>query len=247
LKKALSILGLIPARAGSKRVTGKNIRELAGTPLIAYTISAAINSGIFSKIIVSTEDEKIADIAKKFGAKVPFLRPLEYAQDDSADIDWIQHLLQTLEQLETLPDCFAILRPTSPFRKPETIQRAWNQFLSDPSVDSLRAIEKCSQHPAKMWEIDGNRMAPILKNTDVLGTPWHSMPYQSLPPIYVQNASLEIAYCQIPLNQKTIAGEAIMPFITNGYEGFDINLPEDWYLAEHLIQNKQVQLPPLIT
>lgn len=235
-------LGLIPARSGSKRVPNKNIKLLNGHPLLAHTIEAALRSEVFTRVIVSTESEVIKEIALKYGAEVPFLRPSEYATDSSPDIEWIKYLLGVLKNTGDDSECFSILRPTSPFRKPETIQRAWEQFIADGQADSLRAIEKCAQHPAKMWKIDegGKRMRSLLVNPDLTGTPWHSMPYQKLPEIYVQNASLEIAWCDTVLQQGTIAGDSIMPFITEGYEGFDINHMEDWIVAEYLLTNNLV-------
>lgn len=239
------IVGLIPARAGSKRVPNKNIRLLNGHPMLAYTIAAALQSGVFDKVIVSTESEDIAEQAKKYGAEVPFLRPQAYAEDASPDIEWITHLLKTLKEQSESYDCFSILRPTSPFRQASTIRRAWEQFCARPEADSLRAVEKCNQHPAKMWRIEDELLEPIMKNPNSQGTPWHSTPYQALPPIYVQNASLEIAHCAIPLEQGSIAGKTIIPFITEDQEGFDINLPEDWFLAEYLISNNQATLPQI--
>lgn len=240
----MSCIALIPARAGSKRVKLKNIRILKGHPLIAYTIAAAIQSGIFTRVIVSTDSKEIADVARKYGAEVPFMRPKRYAGDRSPDIQWIKFTLEELKHREILPDCFAILRPTSPFRKPETIIRAWKTFCNSGGADSLRAVEKCRQHPAKMWRVKGNRMEPLMpgKNKNV---PWHSSPYQSLPLIYAQNASLEIAFCKIPLKNGSIAGKKIMPFLTEGYEGFDINLPEDWALAELFVSKDPDILPKL--
>jgi len=239
----VSCIALIPARSGSKRVPHKNTRLLGNVPLLGWTIAVALQSGVFSRVLVSTEDPETADLARAWGADVPFLRPAEFAQDQSPDIDWIRHVLQTLDAQGTLPSCFAILRPTSPFRTTQMIQRAWEMFLADPQADSLRAVEKCSQHPAKMWQITGNRMAPVMANPNPTETPWHSMPYQALPPVYVQNASLEIARCSVPLTQGTIAGAHILPFITQGLEGFDINTPEDWVLAEHYLQTQAVSPP----
>lgn len=236
-------LGLIPARSGSKRIPNKNIKLLNGHPLLAYTIRAAINSGVLSRVIVSTDNRKIADIALKYGAEVPFLRPAEYATSESPDIEWIKHLLTELRKKGEAAEYFSILRPTSPFRQPETIQRAWKQFLNDSKVDSLRAVEKCGQHPAKMWYVKDNRMTPILKNPNKSQTPWHSTPYQALPVIYVQNASLEISKYKIPLEEGSIAGNKIMPFFTEGYEGFDINNEKDWILAEYLVKVNPKILP----
>jgi CMP-N,N'-diacetyllegionaminic acid synthase len=237
---AATCIGLIPARAGSKRVSGKNVRELAGHPLLAYSIGSALDSGVFARVIVSTDSPDIAAIATRYGAEVPFLRPAELATDTSPDIEWIGHLLTTLDDAS---DCFAILRPTSPFRRPETIVRAWHQFTADRDVHSLRAVQLCSEHPAKQWIVDGTRMRPVMVNPDPTATPWHSSPYQTLPRVYVQNASLEIACREIPLVHGSIAGTEIMPFITEGLEGFDINHADDWFLAEHYAATDPASLP----
>ena len=141
-KKKPSIVALIPARAGSKRVPDKNIRPLAGHPLIAYTISAALQSEVFSAVLVSTDSQLYADIAKYYGAEVPYLRPSELAGDLSPDVEWVEYTLNRLRQDGREYDCFSILRPTSPFRLPETTQRAWRAFKNEEGVDSLRAVEK---------------------------------------------------------------------------------------------------------
>jgi N-acylneuraminate cytidylyltransferase len=245
LPPGATCVGLIPARAGSKRVPGKNVRVLGGHPLIAYAIAAARGSGVLDGVIVSTDSPEIAELAQGFGAEVPFLRPSEMAGDRSPDIEWIRHLLATLEGEGRTWDCFAILRPTSPFRRAETIQRAWAAFRADGQADSLRAVQPSREHPAKQWIVDGSRMRPVMSNPDPATTPWHSMPYQALPPVYVQNASLEIARTAAPLLTGTIAGTAIMPFLTEGLEGFDINGPDDWLLAEHHAREHPELLPAM--
>jgi len=236
------VIALIPARSGSKRVPGKNIRRLGDHPLIAYTISAALRSGVFSRVIVSTECKEIADIAAHYGAEVPFLRPAEYAADLSPDIDWIRYTLRRLADEGDQSRCFSILRPTSPFRKAQTIQRALVQFIENPDADSLRAVELCQQHPGKMWVISGNHMKPLLDDQGAV-PPWHSRPYQALPPVYTQNASLEISWNRIPLENGTIAGRTVVPFFTEGEEGYDINKPEDWLLAEIRLGTGKFSLP----
>ena len=241
-KKTPTIVGLIPARSGSKRVPDKNIRPLAGHPVMAYTIAAALQSEIFSSVIVSTDSKRYADIARYYGAEVPFLRPPELGGDVSPDIEWLEYTLKRLQEEGRKYDCFSILRPTSPFRQPETIRRAWQAFLAEEGVDSLRAVEKCQQHPGKMWVIRGKRMMPLLPLSPA-EQPWHSSQYQSLPEVYVQNASLEIAWTRVVLNERTIAGTVLMPFLTEGYEGFDVNSPYDWELAEKLAAKEQVELP----
>jgi len=238
-----TVVGLIPARGGSKRVARKNVRVLAGHPMVAYTIAAARESGIFSDVIVSTEDEETADIARRYGATVS-IRPREFAGDGSPDIQWVRHTLESLRNEGNGTDCFSILRPSSPFRQAGTIRRAWKVFLSQPDADSLRAVEKCRQHPCKMWIIDGDRMRPLLAAGDST-TPAHSTPYEMLPPVYVQNASLEIAWTRVVFEKGTIAGDEIVPFLTEDYEGLDINFPQDWLMAEDLIARGIAHLPPL--
>jgi CMP-N,N'-diacetyllegionaminic acid synthase len=237
-----SIVALIPARSGSKRVPDKNIRLLAGHPLIAYTISAALQSAIFSSVIVSTDSELYAEIARHYGAEAPFLRPPELAGELSPDIEWVEYTLNCLREERRVYDLFSILRPTNPFRQPETIRRAWHEFFAENGVDSLRAAEKCKQHPGKMWVVRGKRMTPLLP-LSLADQPWHSIQYQSLPEIYVQNASLEIAWSHVVFQGRTIAGNVVMPFFTKDHEGFDINSEYDWKLSEDLIQGGKAMLP----
>ncbi len=237
-----NIVALIPARSGSKRVPDKNIRPLAGHPLIAYTITAALQSGIFTDVIVSTDSQHYADVARHYGAEVPFLRPDTLAGDKSPDIEWLQYTLERLQNDGRKYDCFSILRPTSPFRMPATIQRAWQEFSTQSGVDSLRAVEKCTQHPGKMWVVRGKRMMPILPFGPA-EQPWHSSQYPSLPEIYVQNASLEIAWTRVVMEDRTIAGNVVVPFFTTDSEGFDVNNEYDWQLAEHMVKKGEAMLP----
>lgn len=244
MSRALDAVALIPARSGSKRVPGKNVRRLAGHPLIAYTISAALESGVFRAVVVSTDSEATADIARYYGAEVPALRPDSISGDLAPDIRWIEHMLGLLKSAGREFDCFSILRPTSPFRSALTIRRAWAEFSSDPDVDSLRAVELCKQHPGKMWVVRGKRMTPLLPLSPE-DVPWHSSQYQALPRVYVQNASLEIAHTRVVFQQGTIAGVTLRPFLTEGNEGFDINQPRDWELAEALVAANSQALPEI--
>ncbi len=239
-----SAVAFIPARLGSKRVPGKNIRPLAGHPMLAYTIAPAIESGVFSSVMVSTDSEEIAAIARHYGAEVPFLRPAAFGGDTSPDIEWLEHALTELRAGGRNWDAFSILRPTSPFRSAASIRGAFERFASQEGVDSLRAVEKCTQHPGKMWVVRGDRMLPLLPSSNG-AQPWHSTPYQALPEVYVQNASLEIAWTRVVFERRTIAGDVMVPFITEAHEGFDINGPQDWMIAERLIADGAVQLPPV--
>lgn len=239
-------VAFIPARSGSKRLANKNIRPLGGHPMLAYSVCAAIDSGVFDSVICATDSELYADVARHYGAEVPFLRAAEISGDKSPDIEWVVWMLNKLRESGREFEIFSILRPTSPFRLPETIRRAWSLFTEDPRADSLRAIEKCKQHPGKMWVIRGKRMLPLLPFNNG-STPWHSSPFSALPEIFAQDASLEIAWSRVPLEQNSIAGEAIIPFVSQGYEGFDINELEDWWMAERLLDTQSTILPNIST
>jgi CMP-N-acetylneuraminic acid synthetase len=239
-----TIIGMIPARSGSKRIKDKNVRLLNGHPVLGYAIAAARASGVFDSILVSTDSEDYAAIARHYGADVPYLRPAAMATATSPDFEWIDEVLTRLRREGRSYDCFSILRPSSPLRQADTIRRAWNAFAREVGVDSLRAIEKCKQHPGKMWVIRDNRMMPLIPLTTG-PQPWHSMQYASLPEVYVQNASLEIAWSRVVFEQRTIAGTTIMPFVTEGLEGFDLNDPEDWWHLEHLLSTGEAKLPAM--
>jgi CMP-N,N'-diacetyllegionaminic acid synthase len=197
---------------------------------------------VFADLILSTESEQVAEIGRYYGADVPFLRPAKYATDLSPDFDWLHHTVAQLAVAGRTWDAFSILRPTSPFRNADMIRRAWEQFASDATADSLRAVELCSQHPGKMWNVEGSRMRPLLA-ASTAGTAWHSSPYQALPPVYVQNASLEMAWTRTLLEQNSIAGTSIIPFFTTGFEGLDVNQLRDWWYMEELLQREEAELP----
>lgn len=236
------VVALIPARSGSKRIPNKNIKLLSGHPLIAYSIVSALESKVFDKVVVSTDSEDIAKISEYYGAEVPFIRPNEISADTSPDIDFVEHALNSLNNTNQTYECFSILRPTSPFRKAETIKRAWTQFINEQGVDSLRAVEKCQQHPCKMWVVRDNRILPLIPFGPA-NQPWHSSQYPTLPEIYVQNASLEIAWSKVIYSSRTISGHTIMPFLTESDEGVDVNTPQDWELAKNLIETCNATLP----
>ena len=220
----------------------KNVALLAGHPLIAYSIAAARESGVFDAVIVSTDSARYASIARHYGAEVPALRPEAISGERSPDIEWVEHMLGVLDAQGRAFDAFSILRPTSPFRQADTIRRAWTTFLDDGGADSLRAVELCRQHPGKMWVWRGNRLLPLLPLSPA-DQPWHSSQYQALPEVFAQNASLEIAWTRVVRDTRTIAGTNIVPFLTVGHEGFDVNQPYDWRLAEDLLRLGHASLP----
>jgi CMP-N,N'-diacetyllegionaminic acid synthase len=234
-----SAVALVPARSGSQRVPGKNVLPLAGHPLIAYSIAGAQEAGIFDAVVVSTDSEEIAGIARRYGAEVPGLRPAEMSTATSYDIEWVLHVMRDRSE-----EIFAILRPTSPFRTAATIRRAYERLVElGDRADSIRAIERARQHPGKMWTVDGELMEPLLPQPEG-ETPLHSRQYQALPKVYAQNSSLELAWSRVlddPV--PTISGHRVAPFFTEGAEGFSIDYPEDVELAERMLARGDAQLP----
>ncbi len=236
-----SAVALIGARGGSERVPGKNVRLLAGHPLLAYAIETARQAGVFERVVVSTDDEAIAKVARWYGAEVPFLRPAEYATSTSPDIEWIAW---TLPRLEQRYDLFAIVRATNPFRGPGTICRGLAQLLATPEADSIRAVERVKQHPGKMWVLDevGRLMRPFVDQSH-LEVAWHAGQYQALPVVYVQTSALEIAWTRVVEATGTREGRMLAPFLTEGYEGLNIDDEDDFARAEELVASGRAQLP----
>ena len=253
---AEKVVALIPARGGSQRVPRKNIRELAGHPLIAYTIAVARSCGLFSGVYVSTDDAETMEIARHYGAET-IARPAELARADSPDIDWVRHALYEVAGFIVVRqqvDAFAILRPTSPFRRTTTIEEGLAR-LDYPEwrpVDSVRAVTPASQHPGKMWRIIDGAMYPILPYTYAKGddlemmgyepTPWHSSPTQTLPKVWIQTASMEFSRPR-NVDHGTISGSIIAPLMTFGYEALDINDESDWAEAERITAEHPKALP----
>ena len=237
------IIALIPARSGSKRIPNKNLYIVNKHPLIAYTIQSALNSGIFDSVMCLTDNQLYADVAKYYGAETPFLRPKEISTDTSPDIDWLKWVLLQLKGRNIEFDLYSILRPTSPFRRASTIQRALHEFI-ESGANSLRAVQLCGQHPGKMWTINNNRMIPLISES-INNTPMHSHQYATLPKTYIQDASLEISKTSIALTKNIIIDEDVYPFISQNLEGFDINTTEDIILLDYYVKNKADILEPI--
>lgn len=216
------MIALIPARSGSKRIPGKNIRNFFGHPLIAYTIQSAIDSKIFDGIYVSSDSDEIGKIAEYYGAKW-IKRPEEFARDNSPDLEWIDHALKNISC-----NVFMILRPTNPFRTYETITRAYTEW---DGKHCMKAIQKVSEHPGKMWKVLFNDKTLM---QSFLGEDLHLLPTQSLEQYYIQNACIEIR----PTKSMDGTDYFYQPFFTYScdYEGFDLNAEEDWILAEVLVE-----------
>ena len=242
---APTAVAFVPARSGSERVPHKNVRPLAGHPVLAYAIETALQSGVFERVVVSTDVEEIADVARWYGADVPLLRPTEYATSTSPDIEWLRF---TLGQLGDPYELFAIIRATNPFRGPDAVRRGLEQLMATPEADSLRAVELVKQHPGKMWVLaeDGRTMRPLLDQSH-LDVAWHARQYQALPSVYVQNSALEIAWTRVVSEAGTREGRVVAPFLTQGHEGFNVDDEEDWERAERLVASGAARLPAVGT
>ncbi len=230
----MEVLCLIIARGGSQRVPNKNIKPLAGRPLVAYSIEAAKRSRHVTRLIVSTDSDAIAEVAMQERAEVPFRRPAEISQGHSTELEALEHALTWLRDHERYePDLVVLLRPTNPFRKPETIDRAVELLLADPKAHSVRTVKLCSEHPHKMWVMDnqGRRIRSFVSVEQKLREA-HTLSYQLLPTVYVQNASMDVLHPSNIWKLRSTTGTEIIPLVMDEVESIDINSELDFLLAE---------------
>ena len=228
-------LAIIPARGGSKSIPRKNIRNFAGYPLLAYSIAAGINAETVTRVIVSTDDEEIAEVARKYGAETPFLRPVEFSQDDTLDLPVFQHALKWLAENEDYhPDIVIQLRPTSPVRPPDCVDNAVKILLDNPEADSVRGVVTSGQNPFKMWKIDpSGQMLPLL-DVDDLAEPYNA-PRQKLPQTYWQTGHIDAIRADTILKKGSMSGEVILPLLIDVSYTVDIDNQRDWERAEKLM------------
>lgn len=219
----MEVLAIIPARGGSKGLPNKNILPLLGHPLIAYSIKAALDATLVTRTIVSTDSEHIASVAGEYGAEIPFLRPAEFAQDLSTDLEVFVHALEWLQQQEGyLPDYVVQLRPTSPVR-PVGLIDTCVQKLAQTDFDSLRIVTPSPITPYKMWVIDEENkpMTPLLSLPGVPAP--YNEPRQRLPQTYWQIGTLDVIKTQVILAQNSMSGPNILPYIVGAELAVDID------------------------
>lgn len=235
----MKILAVIPARAGSKSVPHKNIREIGGKPMLAHSIAHAQESKYINRIIVSTDSKDYAEIAKKYGAEVPFLRPIQYATDTALDYDVFFHALTWLkEKEEYIPDVVVQLRPTYPIRNVCDIDNMIQLLIENPMAESVRSMAKAEEIPYKMWikvndkeestgVISKNavRIEPIIKDIPEC----FNMPRQQLPTVYYQNACIDVFRPNVVLEKHSMSGDYILGYEMRG--NFDIDTEEDFKRA----------------
>ena len=230
------ILALIPARGGSKGIPGKNIMEIGGKPLIAYSILQAKESEYINRVIVSTDDDKIAKKSLEWGAEVPFIRPKEYAEDLSPDIDVFIHALNWLKEHENYePDLVVHLRPTGPVRRVKLIDEAIEKMLNDPKPDALRSVAPAVQTPYKMWQIDDEGyLNPVLRIEGI--SDCQSIARQTLPMTYWQNGYVDVIRPRAVLEKNSMWGECAIPFIINETL-FELDYPENIPAVEQALKD----------
>lgn len=240
-------VALIPARSGSKRIPRKNLIQLGGHPLIAYTITSAVATDLFDEILVSTDCKETAAVGRYYGAKVDFIRPKSMSKDASPDIEWVKLAINDWLRLGD-DDLFTILRPTSPLRSSTSIKRAFSVFEKYIDLHSLRGIRSVKEHPSKMWlRTDAHMIKPFRPSINHLSNvEAHSTPMQLLDQIYIQDASIEICRVWVARKLNSLTGSRVYGFEMPGYEGFDINYPTDVELLQHLLRKGDVNLPKVL-
>jgi len=237
-------LVIIPARGGSKSIPRKNIKTFAGYPLIAFSIAAGLASERISRVIVSTDDEEIAEIAKEYGAEVPFLRPEELSKDITPDLPVFQHALEWLQSNDQYqPQIVVQLRPTSPLRRKEHIDQAVLRLLERPDADSIRTICIPFQNPYKMWRIAADGFMQPLISTNVSEA--YNLPRQALPEVYWQTGYVDAAWSKTMLDKNSMTGDSILPLEIGAEEWIDIDSPDDWIRAERLFESGEINFDDL--
>ncbi len=229
----MNILALIPARQGSKSIPDKNIKSLAGKPLMVYSIEQALASKYVTRTIVSTDSDYYKQLSEANGAEVPYLRPDEISGDLTTDLEVFQHVLQWLDVHENYrPDLIVHLRPTSPFRAVADIDAMIERLLNDPSIDCIRTLNLAAHTPYKMWFMnDDGSLAPLL-HLDNQPEPYNQ-PRQALPDVYQQNGNIDVIRYATLMEQNSMTGQRIAGFVQDNFN--DIDFQADWEQAEKLI------------
>lgn len=217
----MEVLAIVPARGGSKSIHRKNLIDFLGKPLLAWSVEAGRQADQVSRIIVSTEDEEMAAVARAHGADVPFLRPAALAEDHVRDLPVFEHALRWLEREEGyVPDLVVQLRPTSPIRPAGLIDEAISMLAARPDADSLRTVSISPHSPYKMWKVEGGLLEPVVDS----GVPeQHDAPRQALPPVYLQNGLLDVIRTATILEHGSMSGSTILAMVLDRQLDADID------------------------
>lgn len=228
----LFVLGVIPARSGSKGIPKKNIKDLYGKPLITYTIEVATASNVLNDFIVSTDSEEIAAVAQKFGAKVPFLRPMSIATDEAKIVDV---LIQTVKEYEHLNnvhvDVVVTLQPTQPLRTASDVDNATKLLIENQQANSvITCYEVRHEHPYFMYVPSNGYMKPLMSEAT------HSVHRQQIPKVYVRNGAVYVARRELILQEGKITDEQPLVYIMPRERSFNLDDSFDFELCEAFLK-----------
>ena len=229
-----SIVALIPARSGSKGVPHKNIKLLGGRPLIEWSIMACEQTASIDRIIVSTDSEDYANLSRKMGAEVPFLRPAEISGDHAIDFDFIKHALDWFLKNGGEPDYIAHIRPTTPFRDPALIDEAVRVFVDHPTATALRSVHQMSESAYKTFEIaPAGQLKPVASDSTELDAANNTR--QQFPATYVANGYVDVLSTSFIRKMQLIHGNHVLPFVTAAAS--EVDTMEDFSFLEMELQN----------
>ena len=228
----MKIVTIIPARGGSKSLPKKNIRLLNNKPLLCYSVDYSKKCTLVNKTIVTTDSQEIADIAKKCGADVPFLRPLKFSQDDTRDYPFMRHALDYFESIGEIYDIYILLRPTSPIRPKGIIEKAIKILEDNPLATSIRSVAKIKEHPYRAWEVsETGSIQGFLKDVNES----YNIPRQELPNVYFQTGDIEVINRKTLLN-GSVSGNNVYPLVIKYDEMVDIDEINDFKKAEAILK-----------
>ena len=230
------LLTIIPARSGSKGIPGKNIKPLAGKPLIHWIAHSITEAGNCGRVIVSTDSEEIAEIARCEGLEVPFLRPAEISKDLSTDLEFVIHALSFFKRVENwTPSAVARFSPVTPLVPPEVIHNSVEMLLGSPEADSVRPVYKVSHHPYKSWVLDGEYLKPAFTELITNFKEPHNLPRQLFPEMYAHLGASGVAWTDTILKKNSTSGDKVKFFLMDGIGAVDINNDTDFYFAEYMM------------
>ena len=224
----------MPARAGSKGIPGKNLKLVAGKPLIAWTIETALAATMLDRVIVSTDSPEIAEVARRYGAETPFIRPAELAQDNTSGVAPVLHAAQWLAENEGYhSDLIMVLQPTSPLRIPADIDRAI-ELLCEKNADSVVAVRPADEHPYWMhWRDTDGRISDFME----FDPPIYRR--QDLPDLYVTNGAIYVTRYEVLMEQKTFYPSNTFSLVMPAERSLDIDTPWDLYLADLILKDRR--------
>lgn len=231
----MNILAVIPARSGSKSIEHKNIRRIAGKPMLAYSIEHAISSKWINRIVLSTDSEQYADIGREFGAEIPFIRPRELAEDHSLDLDVFRHCLGFLKEKEGYEAEIVVhLRPTYPMRSIQDLDTMIEMLIKNEMADSVRSVAPAKEIPHKMWKKDSTGyLHPMVSDIPEC----YNLPRQELPQAYYQNACIDVTRGSVIMEKQSMTGTNILGFEMK--QNFDIDMEEDLKAVELMLGKKR--------